>query len=791
MNLFLIAKSNMKKRKSNVAIIFILVAISTMLFYSALNVLLNVSDFLDDKNKSLNGADVILQTDSPETEGIEKIIKGLDGFQSFERHDLLYIPEAKYSNVTQSTDTHNFGFNMNILEDERNISKLNIIDKGKELKDNSIILPAYFNVGLGYKTGDIFKFEFNGKVSEYEVYGFCEDVIYASPSNITIFKCFVPKAEFDKIAGITGVVKENYYTIKLDSNVSSSDVDDDFSEKLKSDIKDYGLGNNILVDYEIMSMGTSMFINIMMGVVSAFAAILTVIAIVVIRFGIVTTIENNTSNIGIYKAEGYTSSQLRKASLIEFMIVCIVGIIGGFLVSGVTSGFIRSVVSSSMGLYWDSSIDFKSVIITTIVIIMLVFVVTYITSSKYKKVTPLDALRNGLYSHNFKKNHVPLSNSVFGVNSSIGIKNIMNSRRQNLTIVIIVALLTFACVTMTTVYYNFVINPSAMVEIVGIEKPEIMITYTGSDNDQMHQEFEKIAKDPMITNNCYYRYTDVLIDHNNEKAQIGIDVYNSTDNITVDTLLEGRRPNAANEVSITNVVRDKINADIGDVVYLELNGNRAEYIVTGITQQISNMGLRAMGTEAGLQRVSDSFICNALYLYTDDDQDIDEAIETLKSKYGDENLYYMNFQSYYDNVLSSFEGAIDILCIVFLVITVLVVTLVTFLLIKIKLMRDTKLFGINKALGYTSKQLIVQMIFSFAPVIIAGTLLGIVLSIFLVSPSFTLMMSASGIQRCNLNLVPLYIITILVVMSLLSVVVCYLSSRKIRKIEPYKIITEL
>lgn len=791
MNLLLIAKSNMKKRKSNVVTIFILIAISTTLFYSSLNVLLNASGFLDEKNNSLNGADIILQTDAPDVNGIESIIRNLNGYKQHEKHDLVFLPEVRYSSESDPDDVHSFGFIINRMEDTREISKLIINDQGRDLRSNSIVLPMYFKVGLGYETGDTILIRFAGETFKYEVYGFCEDVIFAAPSNITLFKCFVPDQAFNEFSKLTGVIKQSYFTIKLDEGISSSDSEDEFSTRLNADIKNYGMYNNILTSYDDMSEGTGMFINIIMAIVSVFAAILVIVAVVVIRFGIVTTIENNSSNIGIYKAEGYSSIQLKIATFLEFIIVTVAGILAGLLVSNATSGFIRSVVSGSMGLYWNPCIDVKSILITALIIMTVVSVVTLITSNKYKMVTPLDALRNGLYSHNFKKNHIPLNCSVLGVNSSLGFKNILNNRRQNITISFIVALLTFACLLMTTLYYNFVVDPEAMIKIVGLEKPDIRVVYTGADNDKMNEKFIDIADDADVVNSCRYRESGTLIDYNGKTAQIGLDIYDHTEDLKVNTVYKGRRPTADNEIAISNVIGKKIGADIGNVIYLEINGHRAGYLVTGITQQLGNGGLRCLITESAVQRVSDDFICNILFLHLDKSKDVDQCISELQNRYGTEDLSYINFDAYYNNVMSTFEGAIELLCIVFLIITVLVVTLVTILLVKIKLMRDAKLLGINKAMGYTSRQLIMQIVFSFAPVIIAGSLLGIIMSVYGITPAFTLMMSASGMESCKLNLVPMYFVIVVVIMSLLAVLVCYASSRKIRKIEPYRVIKEL
>ena len=55
MKLFIIAKSNMKKKKSNLIILFLLISIATMLLYTGINVLTKINTFMIEKNEAQNG----------------------------------------------------------------------------------------------------------------------------------------------------------------------------------------------------------------------------------------------------------------------------------------------------------------------------------------------------------------------------------------------------------------------------------------------------------------------------------------------------------------------------------------------------------------------------------------------------------------------------------------------------------------------------------------------------------------------------------------------------------------
>ena len=93
-----------------------------------------------------------------------------------------------------------------------------------------------------------------------------------------------------------------------------------------------------------------------------------------------------------------------------------------------------------------------------------------------------------------------------------------------------------------------------------------------------------------------------------------------------------------------------------------------------------------------------------------------------------------------------------------------------------------------KALGFTSRQLIVQNVVSFTPLIIAGTLVGCLIGYFSMNYFFTIGMQSFGIMKCNL-LMPVDLIWyggIFVI--IISFIAVYLMSRRIKKIEPYKLL---
>lgn len=279
----------------------------------------------------------------------------------------------------------------------------------------------------------------------------------------------------------------------------------DRADKWEKDSDKYSV--YISTSYNSMRQGVFMFINILMALLAIFALLIIIIAIVVIRFSINMSLENNLANIGILESMGYTSSGLRLSAIMEYIVITIAGIAAGLLLAAGVSEQTTLIVSKSVGLRWDSKIDFTVVMFTVAAIILMVLLMTLSGSSKIKRILPLDALRNGIHTHNFTRNYLPFSKSRLEVNTIIGIKSALRQKKNNISMALIIALIVFAGMTIFTVYYNFVVEQESIIKLVGIEKTDITVKkeQNGTNDDlDMLKMCNEYVKDDNIQNAITY-----------------------------------------------------------------------------------------------------------------------------------------------------------------------------------------------------------------------------------------------------------------------------------------------
>ena len=194
---FFIARHNMKKKKSDVAVIILLIALSTLLLYVSASVLGNGAKVVDNAGDLCNTADHTYFTSEEGAKIAEDIWNKMDEVEDYEMSFILYVPTANYYG-DENPEQQDYAFMISTIEEERNINKINVHEQS-ELKDNSIILPYYIGVNEGYDIGDTFCIEISGKKYEFEIMGFSEDPLFATALNISIYRVYVTENYMESI----------------------------------------------------------------------------------------------------------------------------------------------------------------------------------------------------------------------------------------------------------------------------------------------------------------------------------------------------------------------------------------------------------------------------------------------------------------------------------------------------------------------------------------------------------------------------------------------------------------
>ncbi len=787
-SLLFIAANNIKKKKSNSVILLCLVSLSVLLLYVSISILTNSGKVMDMAYEKAHSADYYFMSSSDKTEKLTALMKEQPEVEEFETEECLYILDARYHKESGKEKTYQFIFGS--IDTERRIGKLqqeseNSLTESK-ISDNSILLPYYLKADGSFKEGDILFLSLRGIEYKFIVSGFVEDPLFATPLNISVYKCYITEKCMQAILSREPELNNNVnqeYKVRLKKGESSSVFEKKMSELISTEIPDLEGQTNLELNYEVMREGNMVLSDIVMEVMLVFSILLIFIGLIIIRFSVRSFVEENMKNIGILKSSGYTGKQLQRASILEIMGITFIGVAIGLLLGAVCSSPIGNLEASIIGLRWSQIFDYRAAVISCGLVLILVLAATASVRRIYRKVTVLDALRGGIHTHNFKKNYFSFETGGLPESMTLGLKSIMGEKIKSLSILCIIILLSFTSCVGFSLYQNFSRDYTNVLKIAGLELGTAVVT--GGNLEQIQERVE--AWEEILFTNLN-ETVNVKIINGDRKISLSCDVWEKPERLKNELMVKGRMLKNDNEIVLTTKAAKRIGADVGDVVYVECKGERKEYIISGIDQKIQHLGIRGILSVEGAKRLDVWNPNSFLYLYAGENVSYNKLEKRLKEEFNEISI--MDSQKQAETAISSVSMGMKWICIVFVIITILVVIMIVMLLIWSKIIKERKNYGIYKAIGYTTRQLILQTMMSNLPIMLIGSIIGSFISIYMTNPLVTLCLSMFGIQKIEMVIYPRYLIITIAGIVITAALVSWICSSRIRRIEPVKMLVE-
>lgn len=806
MKWMVIAKGNFKKKKIEMAVVFLLVAMTFMIFYLSFDILYNLDAVQERLNEAMNGADAVMVSANPYREEILELLAGEEAVAQSDAEAVLFLFGSSYYRNGDEENSSDVDFMLTDTEWNSELSRpllsegepsedgagikalKEIKDVVKALEEKDIILPYYLKVGEGYRVGDTITVKYNDKDYDFEVAGFTEDIFFATPANVPIYKCLITPARMRELRERSGGLDGNVYLYTVGDETLIDEVDNRIGQRLESEIPEWQQGNNMILNKNQVKMGGAINAQILMAVAAVFALMLLLIAIFVIRFSLNNSLEINLKNIGMLQALGYTAGQLGRGALGEIMLVTGLGIGLGLTLAQQTAAVAGNIIAASIGIRWRQGFAPSCALVGAVIIILLVLGCTMITVRRYGRIAPLEALREGTRTASFKKNRLPLSRSPLPLNFGLGLKNILQERRKSIAMALIVAILSLASNIGLIIYQNFVLRVENIVAISGMEVADAHIMPTKMTPEAVAGMVERLGGLAEIKDILQQNSGNLTVSYQDKSLQELCEFYDAPEKLTVDKVVAGHLPQAANEVMLSGLICKELGVKLGEVVYLEFEGQREAFLLTGICQQISYLGRSMTLSYAGGERLMPSINAARLYCYANEGVSYQELAAAINAVYPELNVQDSRANSL--DMVQSIADAMTAVCLLFMIITVMVVFLVIFMLTKTKMAREQRQNGIYKALGYTTGQLINQTVMSYLPVVAAGALTGGIASFYLINPMLLLILSMFGFRSAEMALNPLCMLAAVAAITALAAFTAALAAAGLRALEPNRLIRE-
>ncbi len=530
--------------------------------------------------------------------------------------------------------------------------------------------------------------------------------------------------------------------------------------------------------YALVSSSRYISQMISSGILSAMAFFVLLIALVVIASAIMNDIQENMKNLGALKAVGYTRRQLTGALLLQFLGIAMAAAIMG---AGVSYGLfpaINEMMVSQTGIPYEIRFLPAPFFLVLGILGGAVSIAVWVSSGKMRKVEPITALRQGVQTHNFKRNHISLENTKAPLDLALALKTACSSIRQNVAVCITMLVLSLVAVFSGLMVENMIADILPFLNLIVGETADSCIHV----NAQAEEAFlEKIKEDKRVEKAYLYHSAEVRHVGGVDLPVTLSDDFSQLNN--QDVVFQGRFPKYENEIAIAAKYAKEEGFQLGQEIRVTADGKQADYLISGFTQMTNNLGKDCLMTREGYGRLGELRDVG-YYLNLTEGTDIDAFHSEVKEWFGSDVNAVINIEATVEGAASVYVSLMRAIVAAVLVLGLVIIAFVLYLLVRTTMGNKRQEYGIMKALGYTTGQLILQTALSFMPAAIISTVIGITVCSFLINPLTAVFIRNIGIVECTFRVPARFNILAGAGMVLAAFAILCLLALRIRKVQP-------
>lgn len=762
---------NLKKTKGQFVSFGIVMLITAVILNTALVLLFQTSNAYDTLFHELNTANINVTVPyGMNYDGIEDDILKLDGVTNTEHGEALFasadLQDFQDSEFTMNTFFYRFS-------DERELTRHEVTETTETSDEMSAYIPLYLSELGGYQTGELIRYIIDGTEYKFTVKGVISEMQYGNYGTGYI-GLYLSDSAYEALKDDEHFTQVSEYRIQTGEGADIASIKNSVSRLFKN--------NNVpalsLLDSETAKGSRTMVSSTIVLFLTVFAFIVLLVSIFLSRFKVKNTIDEEINEMGVLKSIGYTSTMLIFSQVVPYVIVCGVGLVAGVALSYLLIPVVANILAVQSGFSYTPEFDIFAALITIITILVIVFLFILLAAKKIKKLEPINAIRGIDPLKSVGKNLFPMDTARGTVRINLILKQTFESAGRNILLFSVTFVLMILLTFTGTLLFNVNVRSENFLTTLSEELPDIRVQAENGKADELISMLEKENVKAVKYGTIMTEYTD-----GNVPTIICEDFYQLENDIAY----EGNHPKNADEIAVGSAFESDY--AVGDTFTLLLDSKEYEFTVTGFIQSVNNNGLITEITDKGYSRMTDTTL-ETYNLYLADGADIPEFVQKLENDYDEFSANVINAAKETESMQMMYSSLITIVAIVLFIITVLIVVLILYVILRSMLTSMKIDFGIYKAMGFTSGQLMMRTVGSITPIILGGAIASALLGIFYLPAMFGGIFGVLGAMKNNFE-IPVYLLLVMaVILTAVNVIIGMILCRPIRKINPYSLIKE-
>lgn len=747
-----IRKDLVRKKTMNI-ILFLFIILAAMFLASSANNLLAATTSLDSYFDRAAVPDylILMRTRGDADARIRAWLDTREDIDEYEAIKLCYINQSDTSFAGGKTyeaknvamffpPTQQFG----MLFDEQ--------DNPMELREGEIALPLMDKALNDVALGDTMTIHTPEGAMTFTVAAFLKDALFGSDM-MGVKRCVLSEGDYNRLEAAlpesqTGAI----YMLRTQQ-----------TEAVRQSFSALGISPLAALDKSTIRM-TYVMDLIMAGILIAVSVCLLLISFLLLRFTIQFTMQEDFREIGVMKAIGLPSAGIRRIYVMKYLAISVLGAAIGFGASFPFGQLLLDSISRNIILQPSGSAALLNLVCAAAVVAIVVLF-CYVCTGRLKRFSPIDAIRDGSTGERFvRKGFLRLEKSrLLRPIRFLAINDVLGNARR-FAILFVTFLLSLLLLTLPMSAAHTLQGPQ-MLRLMGMADADAyansaeraMAYMEHGSRAYIEEDIRRIERDLAEQGIHAELSINMLLNSplRNSQAEQSLTIQGvQAIGIGVDFAycLKGSLPLLENELALSPVSAKELEVTVGDTVFATIGEEERPFLVTGLIDSMNNMGktiLYSEATELDYRGINGFFPFQIRFtdegLSTSDKARLTELLEeALPSSYEVNTV-----AETIDTQMGSIVEQIDGVKLLILLLVLCIVFLVTMLLLKSFIAKETGEIAMLKSIGFRNGAVKawqisrVAVVFSLA--MIAGSMLSNVANDLIVGAIFS-MMGAQGVE---------------------------------------------
>lgn len=704
-----IIKNDIKSSKIITFTVMTFVLLSGLFTSIATSLTVNLGDAVDEMMEKGKTPHLLhMHTGDLDFQRMEKFVKDSDLVDEYQILEMINI-EGGAIEIGESTLENSIQDNGFVTQSESFDYLFDLNGDLIEAELGEIYIPIYYMKTAEVKKGDKVKI---GDL-DFKVKGFVRDSQMNSP--LSSSKRFVVSEKDQEKLKTLG---------SLEYLIEFRFIDKKYINDFEAAYLSNGLEANgpPAITYPLFKIINSINDGIMIGILLLISLLIILITFMCIRFSLMTKIENDYKEIGTLKALGIRISQIKKLYLVKYLFITGVAAIFGYLISLPAQKYFIKSVALNTGA---GEVSLKSLIassISTVLIFLIIILYVNHILNQFKKISPVQAISFGAPELKAKTtSFLSLKKPrKLSINKALGIKDVILKKKRYSAMFFVVLIATLIITLPNHLYTT--ISDKSFTQYMGMGNSDLFINFKTEDKDKIEKIYGELKRDSEIEDIALYKNSIYDIKLPNGSIDKLLITSGNHEKFPV-KYLKGNSPKNIKEMGISKLKAEDLELEVGEIIEVEIDGKVEKLKISGIYSDITNGGKTG---KINLDPKTEPIISSVIQIKFKDGYS-KEKIEKFKENYP--RLKISDMENFVDQTFGDTVRSIDRVSKISFFIAVTLLILITTLLVKLLIAKDTRDIAILKSLGFSFRELKEQYLSRTIFTAIFAILLGIIISL--------------------------------------------------------------